>query len=1269
MSDSIRETSPLITPDTLRKINKTNAAFYETHTKKNYGRKDVYGSQYSGTVENFGSEMLLEARKQRMEKPSLEGVFEINDYKYYFDLQYSNMIETYEQQGMLEAVLKKDVFLSNKEYVLKFTNCRDVYIPRSESWGQLHVNPDDPKDESKVFKDQFIYTTTAPTLLVKDLSSGITTEVLLKLEVAEDWDSGYYFYNGFATQKFIASYSGGTLITVPITNADAGLPFVWICVDIFQSLPPIEFTGNTLMANKPIFVIGTDGQNTQHIYPLIYGIGSLPTQVAEGAWYLKAYSDIDGFIPDGSNNYSAEISQIFLTFKPNDGEPINYEIGFEHEYIKISLASTINALNWNIIRDTLNDPYHAEIALEEYFGNTTSDTSVVLIAAFDISFSDDYLCYSYEGLCGEAKSGIHVDILSDLSINAVPKKNGTIHNLGDYDGIPRYFKMFHDKTIHRSHVELYAIRDRLNRFTQNTMDKQTAALLLDSAMPQKELNDAALDQEPAIIYQYDPEEYLYVTDPDKIVSMKNVVSEVVFVNENTFGNCNISAHSKKKKFIYHGNRTFSLGTIEFDPELETARVYYLNNDSLAYVNNAAVENKRAPRTLARICDIPTTYEQLMHVEYNAPTYLFDRRYVRMGAGFSYDDLYTLMNERGLKLVMTPRLDGRPGNQWIYWNSAYLPNKTTLLQNGYYRTINTENSNMSIDSTNFEILARGSGYANGDTFYVLVGGKAYDGVVTSAVYGGFVNGIQMNIPDDTTVSAYNLDGANTPLKTVTVSTETGSGLQIELVANQRIIDDHLPKPDTEGAPPENLVALAQDGYGNIFLYHLKDDWTWEMSCQVSGDEHIDNPYDIITDPSVRSFNDAFFKIIFDKSYHTESSGYSIERTVIHDYEGARGHSQTGVDDTTDLSQYITDRNTPNTYYELRITSGADNGHFDLISYEMIPPDGYEVKLPRFHRNNTLKHYNPSNRFGVIDLSRSVAPFPQYNLYQPSLCVYSPKRNKKIDGHDPNGIRDRVLITSEHTTTLNDYGNDIMPSTGILDYNVYYYPEYEFSEDYKQYESSIRDMQRSELIVYIRDNFGSDAEPLIFEDTGYKYDYEGLVKYIMDRYPIDRPEYIKGDLKVEGYKGDHTVGSSTGESLLIDNPPTGQYVSLTSEMFHEKVLVNGTDDEQSRPVNIFIIEDITFTGFDDNFRVHDADGNDISDTSIIIWQGNKYFFNGLRWVRFMHKTVEGYYNSNDGKFYYDQQYSSIITPDSDIVYHDIPTDRDYKWNGVSYVLITI
>jgi hypothetical protein len=123
MSEPIRESSPMIGPDSLRKINQVNKAFFETHTKRNYGRADVYGSQYSGTVENFGFEMLLESRKLKMQKPSLQGVFAIDNYKYYFDLQYSNMIETFEQQGMLEAVLRKDVFLPNKEYKIRFEKC------------------------------------------------------------------------------------------------------------------------------------------------------------------------------------------------------------------------------------------------------------------------------------------------------------------------------------------------------------------------------------------------------------------------------------------------------------------------------------------------------------------------------------------------------------------------------------------------------------------------------------------------------------------------------------------------------------------------------------------------------------------------------------------------------------------------------------------------------------------------------------------------------------------------------------------------------------------------------------------------------------------------------------------------------------------------------------------------------------------------------------------------------------------------------------------
>lgn len=1257
MSDTIRETSPMITPDSLRKINQMNRAFYETHTKKNFGRTDVLGSQYSGTVENFGFEMLLEARKQKMEKPSLQGVFEINDYKYYFDLQYSNMIETYEQQGMLEAVLKKDVFLPDKEYRLEFTDCEEVYVPRSESWGAL--NDSVPPN---VYKDKFYHTRTAPTLLIKDLRTLVVTRVDLKLEVAIDFASDYYFYNGFATEKFIADYTAGTLLTNPITNDDAELAFVWICVEIFKSLPPVDFIGNTPVVRKPILTIGVDGHNNSHIYPGIYGVDTLPDQGGPGKWYLKAKSELDGFMPDNVNNYKSKISNIYYTFEPTGGVPVDYEIMFQEDYIKITLSDKVE---WEIIRDNINSPYYAKTDLDSLIEiNGESPATTALVESFDIGFSETYLFDPYEGLCEGAQSGIHVDVLSDYSENSVPKENGTIHSLGKFDGLPSYFKDIHDRVIHRSHVELYTIRDRLNRFTQNPLTKQTAALLFDSAMPMDDLKNLISDQEPAIVYQPDPDAYLYVTDPDKVISEKNIVSEITYNSDTEFGNCRIPSDRNKQRFIYHGNRTFSLGAVEFDPELEMGRVYYVNNDSITYVNNASIdsEHRKAPLTLARICDIPTTYEQLMHVKNTSATYLFDQRYVRMGANFFNEDLNLLANERGLKIVMTP---GIQGDQWIYPLPMSLPTKQTLVESGYFRTINIDNSEVPITSSNFSVLSAGVGYEVDDTFYVLVGGKAFDGVVTRTALTGNVVEVEITVPDDGTVSVYNLDGTHTPLKTTTVSSEVGTGLQIELVLSQTTIDQHFPGTDVT-EPPENLVAFATDIFGNIFLYGLQPDWTWEQICQVEGEEFRINEYDDHDTWVSRTFNSVFFEYLLknpnyaDEDIFFDPMSYIVEDER-HDYEPARGHQ--GSSESTDLSEYIIGRNMPNTFYKLECYDHADGGHFNLKTYELESLDGFETSLPRFNLNNTWKYYNPSNRL-LISYAESL------NKYQPSLFVYSPSHNTRIDGYTL--MSDMVLEKSSHITNYNDYGSDIMDSSGILNANVYYYPEYEFSDDHIATEEYFRTKQRSELIEYIRNTFGSNADPFMFEDTDYRYDYDKLIDYIMERYPIDGPAYVKGGLKVHGYAGDPTIDPSTGKPL--GKPVTGGVIPLTAEIFKSKVTVDGRKEE-SEPVNIFIIDDATFSGFSDDFRVHDENGIDITSTSIIIWRHNKYAYRmdpdtGVsHWITLAKPIKEAYYNPTDRMFYYDPQYANIITPDPDIIYCDINTGQYYKWNGVSYVLIII
>ena len=76
MSENTFRSSPQMTPDSLRQKLHMDKAFYELHTKKYFGRQDINGLEYAGTVENFGSEMLLESRKMRMLRPPLSEVSE-----------------------------------------------------------------------------------------------------------------------------------------------------------------------------------------------------------------------------------------------------------------------------------------------------------------------------------------------------------------------------------------------------------------------------------------------------------------------------------------------------------------------------------------------------------------------------------------------------------------------------------------------------------------------------------------------------------------------------------------------------------------------------------------------------------------------------------------------------------------------------------------------------------------------------------------------------------------------------------------------------------------------------------------------------------------------------------------------------------------------------------------------------------------------------------------------------------------------------------------
>jgi hypothetical protein len=189
--------------------------------------------------------------------------------------------------------------------------------------------------------------------------------------------------------------------------------------------------------------------------------------------------------------------------------------------------------------------------------------------------------------------------------------------------------------------------------------------------------------------------------------------------------------------------------------------------------------------------------------------------------------------------------------------------------------------------------------------------------------------------------------------------------------------------------------------------------------------------------------------------------------------------------------------------------------------------------------------------------------------------------------------------------------------------------------------------------------------LYEDTEYKYDYEALIKYIIDRYPFDGP-VVKSDLKPHNYAGDQVVDPQT--LLPLGTPPTGAFVPITTDIIEAQVVKDGTK-LGSDLVNIFIIDDPTFQGFTSDFRVYDENEIDITSTALIVWRKNKYIFRNNEWIQLAKQIKEGYLNPSDNQFYYEPQYVNVITPDPDLIYQDIPTGQYYRWNGSSYILIII
>ena len=1269
------EFSPFVGPDSLRQFLYISKKLFENHTPRSYGFEDTKGSYYEGTAENWGAEELMESRKLLLDKPSLKNILIENTFDYYFDVTYSGFVNTYDQQNLLCALLRKDVLLSNHTYKLRFDDAVPFAVPRSKS-----------SSDPEVVRDNFIMTLTPPTLVIDD-----TDEVTLKLTDISGADTTYFFHLDVETDDIVDTFVDSTLTTKDISDKMNGYPMIWMNVNVLNTMPDIKFTNNQYgESNAPILTIGTNGHNISYVYPFL----SLDPEEFDAAKVLIKIipTDNSSFTEDPeqySLNFETEIKEIHLCF-------YDIEINIHQQpttelvigYLADDIRLTINGdryLYWHF--HTPNEHDHdydydgttyinrtyAYINADVFVNNMITDEPVSQ-ALLVLHMYAEHL-YPTEYLSLNTYAGIHVDVTSDHSDNDVIKKNGIIHNMGDFDGLPIYFKyddtlfdrgQIMNKKIHRAHVEMYALRDKQNDPYQKPMDKPTAAVIVESGIPQYEYDELTNDLPLTIIFdKFDPDKRHFYWDPDNPpVSKTNILSQINYIDMYHLGNAGIPSQQNRPKLIYHGNRHFSLKKSGFDPDLEYGRVYIISNDKCTYVNNG-ISGSKAPDTFARICDIPTHYAQLISNTNLAPTFILDTMYVRTEVNFDTGEIYRLWDQTDMEHMI------HYGKRYVF--DRFNEPDYHELANNQYPTWGQLINYVDLNDTSYVGFSfdgsHATGYEIGDEFNFYIGGMAIKGKIDNVDVLGVTAISFLSEVDGTYKSRPELSPENKMVNKcmfesteVTYNTNAKTGVGSGLLVMITIVESYfmyLHKIKTGIIP--GCFYFFKDDYNIINIYEYDD--TFKLGGQVTGLQEYKNSYDtgrsrkytlldtflydnmnnkeyVMGDPVVdpwdfysdnvynspcglirtitappdwgtgRFFYDAMGRMpIHFTNTGTEESPVWEPAYVQNAYYRSHGLGATYLDPTgmTDMSKWMIKENcnSQDTYYLLHSSPEP------ISSYAMIT---------RFTCNTFVDdaRYTDINYpdFGDLNLA-------QYYKKANSLKITFNEDSCDVAVYDPNASEKKTYeqladnlykVTNVKPITYLDVFVDsrftpgnIIDSQGYLQMNVYRYNEYD-TYVLDNARDTMSDKNHDELINIIR-LMNPSAYPVLFENSSFTYSDDMLKDYIMTnvlRWGPEEATYTEATPSIYR-KNDIKLFEYKGAHVIDQSgkPLRKQPTGAFVNLVEEiypKRKVDNTRDVNINPEFIFRLDDVDPNTLG-GFRLYDGD-IDISLNAMLIINSERY-----------------------------------------------------------------
>lgn len=304
---------------------------------------------------------------------------------------------------------------------------------------------------------------------------------------------------------------------------------------------------------------------------------------------------------------------------------------------------------------------------------------------------------------------------------------------------------------------------------------------------------------------------------------------------------------------------------------EKGRIYVISNDDPEYQNNATAEFPKPARTVARICDIPTSVADFLNVEGLVPISIVDPKYVRSQAAYTTSQKEKLWNVLNSKVVTPlaedeygiPFYTGEDGSRerypYIFSNIENLKNVDLVNNNDFREWINL---NSMVDPTHvsvYSIANPGRDYVVNATGIIIIGGVAMDYIVTEVGENGGVVDV-MVVPQDNDVfinlSNFDLqegsDGITQKYGTTPVAGEVGGipvpkvGEGLELVL---VIEDYEDIKMKQGNIYDDLVAFVYEG-NTLKMYRYITNSSNLLHLGIWGSPMIITEYDR-TNPAKRN----------------------------------------------------------------------------------------------------------------------------------------------------------------------------------------------------------------------------------------------------------------------------------------------------------------------------------------------------------------------------------------------------------------------------------